>query len=97
MNELALQVLSGKYVEGDTIFVDADNKGFVFSEEGYKGDGTIPMGNGAAGKTKQREKQVDKLNKTTKEVNDLVQDIKEDDDDSNDDDSTPDTKAQRKK
>jgi ATP-dependent Clp protease ATP-binding subunit ClpB len=95
VNELALQVLSGQFMEGDTIFVDADNKGFVFSEEGYKGDGTVPASNGAGrDKTKKREKQVDQLNKATKEVDDLVKDIKEDDDDE-DDLSPPETKPKK--
>ncbi len=84
VNELAIQVLSGKFVAGDTIYVDADNKGFVFSEEGFKGDGTTPSANGGKdgqAKVKQREQQVDKLNKATKDVNDLVKDIKAEDDD----------------
>ena len=99
VNELALQVLSGEFIEGDTIYVDADNKGFVFSEEGYKGDGTMPSGNGSTGdKTRRREKQVDKLNKATKEVNDLVKDIREDDDngDDGDDIADPETKREKK-
>ncbi len=78
VNELAIQVLSGQFAEGDTIYVDADRKGFVFSEEGFKGDGSAP-----AAPPKDNGKpliQLDKLKKATKDVNDLVKDIKEDDD-----------------
>lgn len=98
VNELAMQVLSGKYIEGDTIFVDADNKGFIFSEEGYKGDGTIPSvsTDGEQNKVRRREKQVDQLKKATQDVNDLVKDIKDEDDDNNEDDHA-DPKSQPKK
>ena len=94
VNELAMQVLSGKYMEGDTIFVDADNKGFVFSEEGYRGDGTMPSSNGnAANKNRKREKNLDQLKKATKEVDDLVKDISDDDDEDNGD--SPDTETKK--
>ena len=98
VNELAMQVLSGKYIEGDTIFVDADNKGFIFSEEGYKGDGTIPSvsTDGEQNKVRRREKQVVQLKKATQDVNDLVKDIKDEDDDNNEDDHA-DPKSQPKK
>lgn len=89
VNELALQVLSGSFVEGDTIFVDADNKGFKFSEEGYKGDGTMPNANGAGSKTVQREKRVDELKKATDEVNNLVKDITDEDHEEDDDAAIP--------
>jgi len=82
VNELAVQVLSGQFSEGDTIYVDADNKGFVFSEEGFKGDGSAPpSGKGAKDTAQKREQNLDKLKKATKEVDDLVKDIKDDDDD----------------
>ncbi len=82
VNELAMQVLSGQFSEGDTIYVDADNKGFVFSEEGFKGDGSAPpSGKGAKDTAQKREQNLDKLKKATKEVDDLVKDIKEDDED----------------
>ncbi len=98
VNELAIQVLSGKFVAGDTIYVDADNKGFVFSEEGFKGDGTTPSANGGKdgqSKVQIREQQVDKLNKATKDVNDLVKDIKADDDD-DDEEVKPQTETGKK-
>ncbi len=82
VNELAIQVLSGEFEEGDTIYVDADKNGFVFSEEGFKGDGSkIPSENGEKSKSRRRSKHVDKLKKATQDVNDLVKDIKEDDED----------------
>lgn len=95
VNELAMQVLSGKFVEGDTIFVDADNKGFVFSEEGYKGDGTLPA-SGSSAKSKSREKNLDHLKKATQDVNDLVKDIK-DEDDEEDEGQNAETQPEREK
>jgi ATP-dependent Clp protease ATP-binding subunit ClpB len=78
VNELAIQVLSGQFAEGDTIYVDADKKGFVFSEDGFKGDGSMPV---ALPKDKPNPgAQLDKLKKATKDVNDLVKDIKDEDD-----------------
>ncbi|HEX5113389.1 MAG TPA: AAA family ATPase [Saprospiraceae bacterium] len=78
VNELAIQVLSGQFVAGDTIYVDADKKGFVFSEEGFKGDGSTPV---AIPKDKPKGSlQLDKLKKATKDVDDAVKDIKGDDD-----------------
>ncbi|HZV44557.1 MAG TPA: AAA family ATPase [Saprospiraceae bacterium] len=81
VNELAIQVLSGQFSEGDTIYVDADRKGFVFSEEGFKGDGSTPAA--PVNDTKAKAKpgaDLDKLKKATKDVNDLVKDIKDEDD-----------------
>jgi ATP-dependent Clp protease ATP-binding subunit ClpB len=91
VNELAVQILAGKFVAGDTIYVDADNKGFVFSEDGYKGNGTAPVENGGKDadlKIKKRESQVDKLNRATKDVNDLVKDIQDDDNENEGDDGS---------
>lgn len=100
VNELALQVLSSKFVEGDTVFIDADNKGFIFSEEGYKGDGSTPTANGnGAGKKDTRDKKVAQLKKATQDVNDLVKDIKDEDDDDDDDENgssaPPDTQLKK--
>ncbi|HXR80276.1 MAG TPA: AAA family ATPase [Saprospiraceae bacterium] len=85
VNELAIQVLSGQFSEGDTIYVDADRKGFVFSEEGFKGDGSTPAApvNDVKAKAKPGA-DLDKLKKATKDVNDLVKDIKDEDDDTED-------------
>ena len=85
VNELAVQVLSGQFAEGDTIYVDADNKGFVFSEEGFKGDGSAPpTGKGAKDTAQKREKNLEQLKKATKDVDDLVKGIKDDDTDEED-------------
>ncbi|MEP6646096.1 MAG: AAA family ATPase [Saprospiraceae bacterium] len=95
VNELAIEVLGGKFVAGDTIYVDADNKGFVFSEDGFKGNGTIPVAKKGDTPTIQvREKQVDKLNKATKDVNDLVKDINVGDED--DEEEQPQTEPGKK-
>jgi ATP-dependent Clp protease ATP-binding subunit ClpB len=80
VNELAIQVLSGQFEEGDTIYVDADKNGFVFSEEGFIGDGSSPTKEkGEKTKSRRRSKNVKDLEKATKEVNELVKDIKDDD------------------
>ncbi|HJW30473.1 MAG TPA: AAA family ATPase, partial [Saprospiraceae bacterium] len=80
VNELAIQVLSGQFVAGDTIYVDADRKGFVFSEEGFKGDGSIPVVPTTPLDKSVPARDIDQLKKATKDVNDLVKDIKDDDD-----------------
>jgi len=78
VNELAIQVLSGQFAAGDTIYVDADKKGFVFSEDGFKGDGSVPV---ALPKDKPKASlSLDKLKKATKDVDDAVKDIKGDSD-----------------
>lgn len=77
VNELATQVLSGQFAPGDTIYVDADNKGFVFSEAGFKGDGTNPTAKKGT-KPNKRQDNVEKLKDATKDVNDLVKDIEDD-------------------
>ena len=92
VNELAVQVLSGQFAEGDTIYVDADKKGFVFSEEGFKGDGSVPV-MPQDGKDQKRKNSLTDLKKATKEVNDLVKDIKDEDDDEEEKDGD----AQRQK
>lgn len=89
VNELAVQVLSGQFAEGDTIYVDADNKGFVFSEDGFKGDGSAPpSGKGAKDTAAKREQNLDKLKKATKDVDDLVKDIKDEDDENDEEKQT---------
>ena len=76
VNELAKYVLNGSLVEGDIIYVTTDSKGFVFSES-VKEDAGNPSKN-SNGKT-QREKDLEKLQKATKEVKDAVKDIEKDD------------------
>ena len=79
VNELAMQVLSGQFVPGDTIYLDADNKGFVFSEQGFKGDGTAPKTGKSAHEqaAKRREQNLEDLKKATDDLNDLVKDAGE--------------------
>ena len=71
INELAKNVLSGAFSAGDTIYIGTDAKGFTFSE--------TPKTSTAAPHVK-KEKDLEKLKKTTKEVNDLVKDIEDEDD-----------------
>jgi ATP-dependent Clp protease ATP-binding subunit ClpB len=71
VNELAKNVLSGKFSAGDTIYIGTDSKGFTFSE--------TPVASTTAPHVK-KEKDLDKLKKATKDVNDLVKDIEDDGD-----------------
>ena len=90
VNELAIQVLSGEFVEGDTIYIDADKNGFVFSEEGFIGDGSTPhSANGEKKKSRRRNKNLEDLKKATEDVNELVKDIKDDDEDGADAETKP--------
>lgn len=72
INELAKNVLSGKFSAGDTIYIGTDAKGFTFSE--------TPVTSKAKPEI-QKNKDLDKLKKATKDVNNLVQDIEDDEDD----------------
>lgn len=72
VNELAKNVLSGKFSAGDTIYIGTDAKGFVFSES--------PVDSKDKPKV-EKNSNVDKLKKATKDVNDLVKDIEDEDDD----------------
>ncbi|MCL4106453.1 UNVERIFIED_CONTAM: hypothetical protein GTU68_030411 [Idotea baltica] len=78
INELSKFVLSGSLVDGETIYVTTDNKGFVFSET-LKEDSGKPKSasNGKPEKTK-REKDLENLEKATKKVQDAVKDIEKD-------------------
>jgi ATP-dependent Clp protease ATP-binding subunit ClpB len=71
VNELAKNVLSGKFSAGDTIYIGTDSKGFTFSE--------TPVASTTAPHVK-KEKDLDKLKKATKDVNDLVKDIEDEGD-----------------
>src|SRR5690606_20315516 len=79
VNELAMQVLSGQFVPGDTIYLDADNKGFVFHEEGFKGDGSAPKSGKSAQEqaAKRRDKNLEDLKKATDDLNDRIKDAEE--------------------
>jgi len=72
INELAKSVLSGKFSAGDTIYIGTDAKGFTFSEKSV---------NSIAKPEIQKNKDVEKLEKATKDLNNLVQDITDGEDD----------------
>ncbi len=84
VNELAKQVLGGSLIAGDTIYIDADMNGFVFSEEGFKGKANAPgtenekmqLKDPPPPKETKKEKQIKKLEKATKELEDAIEDVK---------------------
>jgi hypothetical protein len=78
-------VLSGKFAPGETIFVDTDLKGFVFSDEGFAGKGVKkaalrqaqePKEKAKAEGEEKRKKELDTLMKATKDVEDAVKEVK---------------------
>jgi len=75
INELAKDVLGGKFGPGDTIYIGTDSKGFTFSNK------QTPS---TAAPAVQKDKDIDKLKKATKDVNDLVRDIRDEDDEEDD-------------
>ena len=81
INELSKQVLSGHFAPGETIYIGTDKDGLIFSEEPPKKE-IKPSSNGAAKKPKSKTKNsdLDKLKKATKELEDSVEDFKEDGD-----------------
>lgn len=72
INELAKNVLSGKFSAGDTIYIGTDAKGFTFS--GAPSTSSVKP-------EVQKEKNLDKLLKATKDLNKAVEDIDEDEPD----------------
>ncbi len=75
VNELAKQVLTGNFTAGETIYIGTDAKGFTFSDKGMIDDGhPKPKSDGKA--KKEKEFDLEKLKKATKELNDAVDDIK---------------------
>jgi hypothetical protein len=85
INELSKQVLSGNFAPGETIYIDTDLKGFVFSEKGFDGKGKPEVKKPAVDATAKengandakRKKDLDKLMKSTKDVQDAVSDLQE--------------------
>ncbi|MGB4960051.1 MAG: AAA family ATPase [Saprospiraceae bacterium] len=71
INELAKNVLSGKFGAGDTIYIGTDAKGFTFSSSATPSTELpkviTPMTNG-----------VEKLKKATKDLNEAIEDVEED-------------------
>jgi len=83
VNELAKKVLGGDLVAGETIFVDADMNGFVFSESGFSGDGSAPpkkvesKKEDGEKKEAKKEKHLKELEKATKDLEDAVKEVNE--------------------
>jgi ATP-dependent Clp protease ATP-binding subunit ClpB len=70
-NPLAKKLLSGLFGPGDHIYIGTDARGFTFSNAPMKSTESPDV---------ERQKDVEKLNKATKDVNNLLKDIREDDD-----------------
>ncbi|NND06974.1 MAG: ATP-dependent chaperone ClpB [Saprospiraceae bacterium] len=90
VNELSKQVLAGTFTAGETIYVDAINRAFVFNEEKgiiSKPDPTKKTQSAHKAKahksedkksTEEREKQIKELERATEDVKDAVNDLKKD-------------------
>jgi ATP-dependent Clp protease ATP-binding subunit ClpB len=85
VNELSKVVLSGDYATGDTIYIDTDKNGLVFSKTPFKGAEkpaeSKPEPKKAEAKAKKpaeksKDDQIDELKKATKDVEDAVKDMK---------------------
>lgn len=68
VNEMAKYVLSGQFGPGDTIYIGTDAKGFVFSAEEKESKAKPNV---------ERKKNLDQLQKATKDLNDTIEDIEE--------------------
>ncbi len=85
VNELSKEVLAGIFGPGDTVYIGADKLGLTFSPDGFD-DGPMAKkeeskSNGAEEKKK---KDIEKLNKATKDVEKAVDDIKKEEQDKKD-------------
>ncbi len=80
INELSKQVLGGNYAAGDTIYIHTDAKGLTFSKEPFDNDAPAksPKVDSKSNGKSDREKDLDKLKKATKDLDDAVKDIKDD-------------------
>ncbi len=84
VNELAKEVLAGDFKEGDTVYVNTDKDGLTFSKTKPAENGVIPDTSKDKEKKKTRrsrskaKKNVDELNKATKDVEKAVKEIKKD-------------------
>jgi len=78
INELSKKVLSGDFSAGDTIYVGTDKKGFTFSETQPKSNEKPAQSNGKTPPKSKKDKDLDKLKKATKDVEDTVKKIKKD-------------------
>ena len=75
VNQLAKEVLSGRFVAGETIFVNTDAKGFTFKEKKSESKERPTVEKKAAPK-KSKADPVDDLKKATEDLNDAIDDVK---------------------
>jgi len=82
INILAREVLAGDYTHGDTIFISSNKDGFAFSKEEKPDEVVMTPVDQSKDRKKtrrggNREDHVKELEKATKELNDVVKDIKD--------------------
>ncbi len=78
VNQLAKEVLSGRFVAGETIFVNTNAKGFTFEE--IKSDSKDrPAVKKKAAPIKSKTNKVDDLKKATDDLNNAIDDVKDGD------------------
>jgi len=78
LNSMSKELLAGSYNAGDTVYIDADGKNLIFSNEGFKGsDAPIPESAKPKKKPKEStEKIAEDLEKAAKDVQDAVDEVK---------------------
>ncbi len=74
INVLSMKLLAGDFGPGDTVYVGTDKKGFVFSETEIKSKSKPAVKQASKSK-----KNVDKLKKATKDLNDELENFKPED------------------
>ena len=74
VNQLAKEVLSGRFVAGETIYVNTDAKGFTFEEQKSERKDRPEVPKKSTPKSS-KGKQMDKLKKATDELNDAIDDV----------------------
>lgn len=74
VNQLAREVLSGRFIAGETIYVNTDLKGFTFEEQ-KSPSGTKPIE--IKKPTKPKASKVDELKKATEDLNDAIDDVQD--------------------
>lgn len=72
INVLAKEVLSGRFSSGDSIYVGTDSKGFTFNSVEQVSTEKPDIG---------KQKDIEKLKKATKELNDAIEDLEIEEDD----------------
>ncbi len=75
VNQLAKEVLSGRFVAGETIYVNTNAKGFTFEEHKSDSEDRPVVAKKTASKKSKQDK-VDDLKKATDDLNDAIDDIK---------------------